>query len=108
MAGNVIEVTDSNFQSEVLESQTPVLVDFWAAWCGPCKALAPSIEAIASEFQGKVKICKLDVDSNPEVAGKFGIRSIPTLILFKSGQPAAQMVGNMPKAAIDDFLRMHS
>ena len=107
MAGNVIEVTDSTFQSEVLESATPVLVDFWAAWCGPCKALAPSLEAIAGERQDTVKICKLDVDSNPEVAGKFGIRSIPTLILFKAGQPAGQLVGNLPKAAIDDFLRMH-
>lgn len=108
MAGNLIEVTDSTFQNEVLESQTPVLVDFWAAWCGPCRALAPSVEAIANEQKGKVKVCKMDVDSNPDVAGKFGIRSIPTLILFKAGQPAGQLVGNLPKAAIDDFLRMHA
>ncbi len=108
MAGNLIEVTDSTFQSEVLESQIPVLVDFWAAWCGPCRALAPSVEAIANEQKGKVKVCKMDVDSNQLVAGKFGIRSIPTLILFKAGQPAAQLVGNLPKAAIDDFLRMHA
>ncbi|MBN1282200.1 MAG: thioredoxin [Proteobacteria bacterium] len=108
MAGNLIEVTDSTFQNEVLDSALPVLVDFWAAWCGPCLALAPSIEAVAGEQAGKVKVCKLDVDSNPEVAGKFGIRSIPTIILFKAGQPAAQMVGNLPKAAIDDFLKMHA
>lgn len=108
MAGNLIEVTDSTFQSEVLESQIPVLVDFWAAWCGPCRALAPSVEAIANEQHGKVKVCKMDVDSNPDVAGKLGIRSIPTIILFKAGQPAGQLVGNLPKAAIEDFLRMHA
>jgi len=108
MAGNLIEVTDANFQQEVLESQTPVLVDFWAAWCGPCKALAPTIEAVANEQAGKVKVCKVDVDANPNTAGQFGIRSIPTVILFKGGKQAGQLVGNLPKAAIDDFLKMHA
>lgn len=105
MAGNVIEVGDDNFKQEVLDSQTPVLVDFWAAWCGPCRALAPSIEAIADEKAGKVKVCKLDVDANPGVAGQFGIRSIPTILLFKGGENVGQLVGNVPKAAIDDLLK---
>jgi len=108
MAGNVIEVGDANFQEEVLDSETPVLVDFWAAWCGPCRALASSVEAVAEENVGKVKVCKVDVDANPNTAGEFGIRSIPTLLLFKGGQRVAQLVGNLPKAAISDFLKMHA
>jgi len=105
MAGNVLEVTDANFKQEVLDSPTPVLVDFWAAWCGPCRALAPSIEAVADEHSDTVKVCKLDVDSNPAVAGQFGIRSIPTILLFKSGQNVGQLVGNVPKSAIDDLIK---
>lgn len=105
MAGNVFEVTDANFQREVLESETPVLVDFWAAWCGPCRALAPTIENVATERIGKVKVCKLDVDSNPNIAGQFAIRSIPTVLLFKEGQSVGHLIGNVPKGAIDDLLR---
>ena len=105
MAGNVLEVTDSTFKQEVLDSQTPVLVDFWAAWCGPCRALAPSVETVADEHAGKVKVCKVDVDANPAVAGQFGIRSIPTLLLFSGGQNVGQLVGNVPKSAIDDLIK---
>jgi thioredoxin len=105
MAGNLIEVNDANFQQEVLDSPVPVLVDFWAAWCGPCRALAPTVEAIASERVGTVKVCKIDIDGNPNVASQFGIRSIPTLILFKGGQNVGQLIGNVPKGAVDDFLK---
>jgi thioredoxin 1 len=105
MAGNALEVTDASFKQEVLDAPTPVLVDFWAAWCGPCRALAPSVEAVAEEQSGKVKVCKLDVDANPTVAGQFGIRSIPTIILFNGGQNVGQLVGNVPKNAIDDLIK---
>jgi len=105
MAGNVIEVTDANFQSEVLDSPTPVLVDFWAEWCGPCRVLAPTIEGIADENAGTVKVCKLDVDGNPNVAGQFAIRSIPTILLFKGGENVGQLVGNVPKAAIEELIK---
>ena len=104
MAENVIEVSDSSFQSEVLEAQVPVLVDFWAAWCGPCRALAPTVETVANEQTGKVKVCKVDVDSNPNIAGQFSIRSIPTLLFFKAGENVGQLIGNVPKSSIDDMI----
>lgn len=105
MAGNVLEVTDTTFGKEVLESGTPVLVDFWAAWCGPCRALAPTVETVATEKLGLVKVCKVDVDSNPNIAGQFGIRSIPTILLFNDGQNVGQLVGNVAKGAIDELLK---
>jgi thioredoxin 1 len=106
MAGqNIVEVTDGNFQNEVLQSPTPVLVDFWAEWCGPCRALAPTIEQVATERAGSVKVCKVDVDGSPNTAAQFGIRSIPTILLFSGGQPVGQLVGNVPKGAIDELLK---
>src|SRR5437867_7550062 len=93
-------VTEQTFEGEVLQSPVPVLVDFWAAWCGPCKAIAPSIDAIASEYGGKLKVVKLDVDQNIEISTRFDIKGIPTLLLFKNGEVAEKMVGAYPKAAI--------
>ena len=91
------KVTDATFEADVLKSSEPVVVDFWAEWCGPCKMIGPSLEEIATEMQGKVKIVKMNVDENPGVPGTFGIRSIPTLILFKDGKAASQKVGAAPK-----------
>ena len=93
-------VTDSDFQQEVLEADTPVLVDFWADWCAPCKMVAPILDELAEEYDGKVKFTKLDVDSNPQIAMQYGIRSIPTLLVFKDGGAVDQVVGAVPKAAI--------
>lgn len=97
MAGNVMQVTDSNFQQEVMQSSIPVLVDFWAPWCGPCRMLAPTIEELAKEYDGQVKVCKLNTDESPQTAGGFGISSIPTVLFFKNGQVVDRLVGLNPK-----------
>ncbi|HUI09691.1 MAG TPA: thioredoxin [Bacteroidota bacterium] len=102
-----IEITDANFQKEVLESTVPVLVDFWAVWCGPCKMIAPVVEEIAGEYNGKLKVGKVDVDNNPEVPLKFGIRSIPTLMIFKGGKVVEQIIGAVPKRNLLDKLSPH-
>ena len=99
-----ITLNSRNFEKEVLQSEIPVLVDFWATWCGPCKMLAPTISRIAEEQAGLIKVCKLDVDEVPEIAAQFGIQSIPTLIVFKDGQPVKKTIGVQSKAAIEAML----
>lgn len=105
MAKDITELSSNNFSQEVLQSPIPVLVDFWATWCGPCRALAPKIEAVAKSFAGKVKIGKIDVDQNPELAAKYGVRSIPTLVFFKNGSTAGQLVGNVPQDSIEQLIQ---
>ena len=101
---NVKTATDSGFENDVLKSSVPVLVDFWAEWCGPCRALAPTIDALAGEFAGKVSVFKMNVDENPETPSKYHIRGIPTLLLFKNGQLVDQLVGAHPKDSISKML----
>jgi thioredoxin 1 len=102
---NIVEVTDSNFKTEILGSKIPVLVDFWATWCAPCRAIAPHVEALAKDYDGKVRVGKCDIDSNPEVATQYDIRSIPTLLVFKDGKVAGQVVGAVPRAKIEDMIK---
>ncbi len=99
-AEGILELNDSVFESEVINSDKPVLVDFWAPWCGPCKALGPVIDEISKDYEGKVKVGKVNVDENPEISMKFGIRSIPTLIVFKDGDVLEQVIGAVPKSEI--------
>ena len=101
----VAEVNDANFEQEVLQSDQPVLVDFWAAWCGPCKALSPIVDEVASEYSGKLKVMKMDVDRNNMTPGRYGIRGIPALLLFKGGKVSEQIVGYVPKEHIDQTLK---
>ncbi|UJQ93317.1 thioredoxin [Mariluticola halotolerans] len=103
------QVTDADFQQEVLNSSEPVLVDFWAEWCGPCKAIAPVLEELSGELAGKVKIVKLNVDENPNITAQYGVRSIPTMILFKDGEAADMKVGaGTPKAGLSKWLEGHA
>ena len=99
-----IVLTDDNFESEVLESDRPVLVDFWAAWCGPCRMVSPIVEELVGEYDGRAKVCKLDVDSAQKTAQEYGIRSIPTLLIFREGRVAEQVIGAVPKSQITEKL----
>ncbi len=107
MSEKVAEVGDHNFETEVLNSSVPVLVDFWAAWCAPCRMLAPVVDAVAEKYEGQAKIVKLNVDENSETAAKYNIRGIPTLLLFKNGVVQEQIVGNTSKGAISKMLDNH-
>lgn len=102
-----IHLTDDAFEQEVLKSEVPVVIDFWATWCGPCRMIAPIIEEMATEYEGKAKICKLDVDSNQKTAMNYGIRSIPTVLIFKGGEVVDSIVGAVPKNHIVDRLKAH-
>jgi len=104
MSDAIVHVSDASFDTEVLGSDLPVLVDFWAEWCGPCKMIAPVLSEIADEYQGRLKVCKVDVDANPDITPKFGIRGIPTLILFKGGNPEATKVGALSKTQLVEFV----
>jgi thioredoxin 1 len=104
---SVVIATDGSFESEVLKSNVPVMVDFWAEWCGPCRVLGPTVDELATEFQGKAKICKMNVDENPNTPGQYQIRGIPTLLFFKSGKLVDQIVGVQSKDAIASVLKRH-
>ncbi len=104
MSDTIVHVTDASFDTEVLNSDIPVLVDFWAEWCGPCKMIAPVLDEISAEYAGKLKVCKVDVDANPDIPPKFGIRGIPTLIMFKGGNAEATKVGALSKTQLIEFV----
>ena len=104
MSDQIKHVSDATFDREVLQSATPVLVDYWAEWCGPCKMIAPVLEDLAKDYAGRLTVAKVDVDANPQITNQFGIRGIPTLILFKGGKPAAQKVGALSKSQLTAFV----
>lgn len=104
MSADILHVTDDNFDAEVLSSDVPVLVDFWAEWCGPCKMIAPILEEIATEYAGKVKVCKVDVQANPAMTDKFDVKGIPTLMMFKGGKVVERKMGALSKTQLSEFV----
>ncbi|MDV2857349.1 MULTISPECIES: thioredoxin TrxA [Oceanimonas] len=104
MSDKIVQLTDASFDADVIKAEGPVLVDFWAEWCGPCKMIAPILEEVAGEYEGKVTVAKLNIDQNAETAPKYGIRGIPTLLLFKNGEVAATKVGALSKTQLKEFL----
>ena len=106
-ANGIVELTDASFDQDVLKSEQPVMVDFWAAWCGPCKALAPIVEEVATAYNGKLKVAKMDVDKNVATPQRYGVRGIPTLLIFKGGKVQEQIVGYVPKETIQKALDKH-
>jgi len=102
---NTVEVTDTNFDAEILKSSVPVLVDFWAVWCAPCRAIAPHVDALATQYEGKIRVGKCDIDANPQIPSQYDIRSIPTLLMFKGGQVVGQVVGAVPRAKIEELVK---
>lgn len=105
MSANTIAVTDASFETDVLKASGPVLVDFWAEWCGPCKMIGPSLETIAGELAGQLTVAKVDIDNNPDTPGRYGVRGIPTLLLFKNGEVVATKVGALPKHALTEWVK---
>jgi thioredoxin 1 len=106
-SANTIEITDANFESEVLKAELPILIDFWATWCGPCRQIAPTIDALADEYKGRVRIGKMDVDQHQIVPQQYGVRSIPTLLIFKGGKVVGQVVGAVPRAKLEAEIQKH-
>ncbi|MCG8415545.1 MAG: thioredoxin TrxA [Pseudomonadales bacterium] len=104
MSDNIVHISDGSFDQDVLQAEGPVIVDFWAEWCGPCKMIAPVLEEIATEYDGKLKVCKMDVDANTETAPKYGIRGIPTLIVFNNGEKVGEKVGALSKSQLSAFI----
>ena len=104
---DTVTLTDDNFENEVVQSDIPVLVDFWAEWCGPCKVIGPTIDSLAADYLGKIKVAKLNVDDNPRAAGRFGVRSIPTLIVFKDGEAQQSVIGIKPKGQLVDLIERY-
>jgi thioredoxin 1 len=102
---NLLEVTDANFESEILKSSLPVLVDFWAVWCAPCRAISPHVDALATQYDGKIRVGKCDIDANPQVPTRYDVRSIPTLLMFKGGQVVGQVVGAVPRAKLEELIK---